>query len=127
MNYLNERVSYLRGLTEGLGINEQTNEGKILVNIIDILDDIVETVSELETSQAELDEYVETIDEDLSDIEDQLYGEDEFEDYEDEPHYIEIECPHCHETVFFDEDIFDDDDEIACPNCRHTIYEEEKE
>ena len=50
MKYLTERVSYLRGLMDGLGINESTNEGKVLVNVIDILDDIIDEISDLNLS-----------------------------------------------------------------------------
>jgi len=121
MNYLNERVSYLRGLAEGMGIKDDTKEGKLLVNIIDLLDDIVDAISELEVSQAELDDYVETIDEDLSELEEELYGEDEDEN-DEESGYIEVECPNCHDTVFFDEEIFNTEDEIICPNCHMPVY-----
>ncbi|HHY82287.1 MAG TPA: hypothetical protein GX505_06365, partial [Clostridiales bacterium] len=71
---LNEKVSYLRGLVEGMGIKEDTNEGKLFVSIIDVLDDMAQAISELETAQAEMEEYVETIDEDLADIEDEVFG-----------------------------------------------------
>lgn len=120
---LNEKVSYLRGLAEGLGLDENTNEGKLFTHIIDILDDMANAITELETSQAEIEEYVESIDEDLSDMEYAVYGDDY--DETDTTHYIEVECPHCHETVFFDEDIFDDDEDIICPNCSEIIYSEE--
>ncbi len=127
MSELNERVSYLRGLAEGMGFKEDTNEGKLFINIIDVLDEISQALAELETSQAELDEYVETIDEDLADLEDEVFGiyEDEDDDEGEDTHYIEVECPHCHETVFFDEDIFDDEGDIVCPNCTATIYSED--
>jgi len=127
MSELNERVSYLRGLAEGMGFKEDTNEGKLFINIIDVLDEISQALAELETSQAELDEYVETIDEDLADLEDEVFGiyEDEDDDEGEDTHYIEVECPHCHGTVFFDEDIFDDEGDIVCPNCTATIYSED--
>jgi len=121
---LNERVSYLRGLSEGMGLKEDTNEGKLFNHIIDVLDAMAQAIAELETAQAEMEEYVETIDEDLADMEDALYEED-FDDELGSTHYIEVECPHCSETVFFDEDIFDDDEDIICPNCSETIYSEE--
>lgn len=121
MDYLNEKVAYLRGLVEGLGISEDDNEGKVIINIIDILDDIVESIAELEASQAELDEYVVALDEDLTDVEDQIYGDiDDMED--EEPLYIEVECPNCHETIYFDEELFDNEDDLICPNCHDAIY-----
>ena len=123
---LNERVSYLRGLADGTGIREDTDEGKLLIHIIDVLDEMAQAMSELETSQSELDDYVETIDGDLTDLEDQVFGEESDGEEEDEDsHYIEVECPHCHETVFFDEGIFDGEDDIVCPNCNKTIYSED--
>jgi DNA-directed RNA polymerase subunit delta len=128
LNYLIERVAYLKGLMDGLGIDDSTNEGKILINIIDVLDDIVDEIAELHDSRAELDEYVQTIDEDLSNIEDELYGQnslDEDGDYSGKAQYIEVECPHCHDIVYFTDDIFDIEDELLCPNCNETIYDEE--
>lgn len=120
-----ERVAYLRGLMDGLGINDSTNEGKILINVIDIIDDIVDEITELSTSKDELDEYVQTIDEDLSDIEDELYGDDDYDDYPNDSQYIEVECPYCHETVYFADELFDTEEELLCPNCNETIYDEE--
>ena len=128
MNYLIERVAYLKGLMDGLGIDDNTNEGKILINLIDILDDMVDEIADLHDSRAELDEYVQTIDEDLSNVEDDLYGNMDYgeeDDYSDDTQYIEVQCPHCHETVYFAEDLFDVDDELLCPNCNDTIYDEE--
>jgi len=121
MNYLSERVSYLRGLAEGLGIKDDTKEGKVLTNMIDILDDIVDAISELEASQSELDEYVETIDEDLSEVEEELYGEEDDDDSDD---FVEVECPNCHDTVYFDEETFEAEDKLICPNCKSQIYDE---
>ena len=42
---LNEKVSYLRGLAEGLGLDENTNEGKLFTHIIDILDDMANAIT----------------------------------------------------------------------------------
>ena len=110
-------MAYLKGLMDGLGIDDSTKEGKVLVNIVDVLDDIIDEITELHDSRAELDEYVQTIDEDLSNIEDELYGQnslDEDGDYSGKAQYIEVECPHCHDIVYFTDDIFDIEDELLC-------------
>lgn len=126
MNSLGEKVSYIKGLAQGLGIKEDDNkESKILIHIIDVLEDIVYTIDELEVSQDELNDYIETIDEKLSDIQNEIY-DGAFENYEDD-HYIEVICPHCDETVFFDEEMFDEEDDIVCPNCHENIYTEEEQ
>lgn len=125
MDQLKEKVSYLKGLSDGLGISHETKEGKVLLAIIDLLDDMTEEIVTLNEVQEELDEYVEAIDQDLEQLEDEIYEdeddeEDDCYDEEDEG-YIEVECPNCHETILLDEDMFDDEDEILCPNCKEPL------
>ena len=81
-------------------------------------------IDDLNASKDELDEYIQTIDEDLSDVENELYGDDDDDEYRRFT-YIEVECPHCHETVYFADDLFDTDNELYCPNCNESIYDEE--
>lgn len=124
MEHLYERISYLMGLADGLGIDESTKEGKVLVHIIDVLQDFADAIDDLAYDQEELEEYVEYMDEDLSDVEDEVFGdldEDDYDDYdfEDDIDYVELECPHCHETLYIEEDLLDED--ATCPNCLHTI------
>lgn len=73
MEYLFERVAYLKGLAEGVKIDENTNEGKLLVKMIDVLDDMAIAINELAETQDELDEYVDIIDEDLSAVENDTF------------------------------------------------------
>lgn len=125
MEYLYERVAYLRGLAEGLEIEETSKEGKIIVNIIDVLNDFADSINELNEYQEEIDEYVEAIDEDLSNVEDELFEDDDedyddFEDYEDYD-YVEVECPHCKEYVYLDQELLENNDKVLCPNCHETI------
>ena len=77
---LTEKVAYLKGLVEGIGVDETTNQGKIMKAVLDVLDDMAFTVSDLEDSTSELYEEVEAIDEDLSSLEDEFYGDDEDDD-----------------------------------------------
>jgi len=133
MENLGQKISYLKGLAEGLGVSANTNEGRLIVGIIDVLDEIAASLSDLETSYADLNEYVESIDQDMQDIEETVYGPDDDcdccdeddDDYDDEEEdddtdYIEVECPNCHETVYFEEEVFDDED-VTCPNCDKSV------
>jgi signal transduction histidine kinase len=120
METIRQKVSYIRGLADGLDIKDSTKEEKVLKVIIDVLEDIADAIEDLDSAQVELDEYVEAIDEDLADVEEEIYGE-EAEDGDDG--FVEVECPNCHETVYLDEDLYDDEDEeIICPNCHEPIH-----
>lgn len=124
MEYLSEKVAYLRGLADGFKIDENTNEGKLLKSIIDVLGDFAEAIADLEDSQVELSEQVENIDEDLAQVESEVYEDeydDEYDDEDDDTDFYEIECPNCHETVYLDEDMINEDKEITCPNCKEPI------
>ena len=61
MGYLSERVSYLRGLADGLKIDEDTNEGKLFKLIIDVIDDIAVSVEDVEDTQNEILDSVDDI------------------------------------------------------------------
>jgi DNA-directed RNA polymerase subunit delta len=126
MKYLYERVSYLRGLADGLQVSEDTKEGKLLVHIVDVLEDFADAVNELAEAHDELDEYVECIDEDLAEVEEEVLGDfydEDYDDYDDDEEFIEVECPHCEHTVLVEEEVMEDDDaDIICPNCHEPIY-----
>lgn len=130
MDGIKERVAYLRGLADGLTIDESTKEGRLLMAMIDVLEDMADEIDLLGDETQELDEYVNAIDEDLAVVEEDLY-EDEDEDDEcgcgcgecgEDDGFIEMECPNCHETVYVDEEMLDEEeDEILCPNCNEPL------
>ena len=49
---ITEKVSYIKGLAEGLSLDETTKEGKLLAAVIDVLDDIAHQVDEMECVNA---------------------------------------------------------------------------
>jgi len=126
MEFLYEKVAYLRGLAEGLDFEESSKEGKLLLHIVDTLEDFADAINDLSEEQDELEEYVECLDEDLADIEDEFfdedfdYDDDEFED-NDDIDYVEFVCPQCNETIYLDKDLVDEDGETECPNCHEAI------
>lgn len=124
MSYLRERVSYLKGLAEGMQISDATNEGKLLKAMLEVLDDITYAVDDIEEIQEEIINQVNDIDEDLTDVEKVIFDEEDEEDDDDEDEECigEFECPHCHQLICLDEDMFDDDgDTIKCPNCHEEV------
>ena len=122
-----EKVAYLKGLAEGLGLDESTKEGKILKVMIDVLDDMALEMQDLRDEQCDIEEGLDAVSDDLSDVESFMYEavseedeveEDEDED-EDEPVY-ETTCPNCEEEIFFDEDVLADGC-VECPNCGEKL------
>ena len=119
-----EKVAYLKGLAEGLGLDSKSKEGKILSVMIDILDDIALEIRDMQEEQADLEEGLDAVSDDLSEVESYLYEEDEDEEEDDEededgPVY-ETTCPNCEEELFFDEDVLDDGC-VVCPNCGEKL------
>jgi predicted RNA-binding Zn-ribbon protein involved in translation (DUF1610 family) len=117
MNYIKERVSYLKGLAEGMRIDDSTDERRLLKAIIEVLDDIALAIDDIEEVQEQLSEQVDTIDEDLADIESII-----FEDEGEEESLGEFECPHCNELIEITEDMFNEEkNTIECPACGKDI------
>lgn len=112
---LTEKVSYLKGLMEGLSIDESTPEGKLFTAVLDLLDDMALTVTELENSVTEMEELVDIIDEDLGAVEEELF-EDDFDDED----YYEVDCPNCGELICMDTELALEG-EVECPACGEKI------
>ncbi|NLY08986.1 MAG: hypothetical protein GXZ11_03675 [Tissierellia bacterium] len=81
MNYLLKKAAYVKGLADGLDINEKSNEGRILLELVDLIDVIAEMMADTIEAQMDLEEYVDLLDEDLSELEDEVYDFDDDDDY----------------------------------------------
>ena len=114
-----EKVAYMKGLAEGLGLDTKSKEGKLLKVIMDILDDIALELQDIHAEQGELEEGLDAVSDDLADVETYLYEQDS-EDDEDDGEVYQTTCPNCQEDVFFDEDILADGS-ILCPNCGEKL------
>jgi hypothetical protein len=129
---ITEKVAYLKGLMEGMKIDTETNEGKILSAMVDILEDIGLELEDLWNAQGELEDGLDVVSDDLEDIEDIVYDEDDEDDeesfndeyYEDDAEEDEdcyaTTCPTCEETIYFDESVLEDG-EVICPNCGEKL------
>ena len=124
---ITEKVAYLKGLAEGMELDTDKKEGKLLAAIIDVLDDIALELQDIEDEQAELSEGLDAVSDDLEDVEDVVFedwdeDDDEYEEDEldeDEDCYATT-CPTCEETIFFDDSILEDG-EVICPNCGEKL------
>ena len=114
-----EKVAYLRGLSEGLGIDETSKEGRVFKAITDLEDDV-----------AELSDGLDEIDEDLGALEEEFYGDEcddecgcgcgcEEDECDDEELY-EVTCPACGDSIYVNEEMLDEGF-IHCPNCHEKL------
>ena len=107
---LSEKSAYLKGLMEGMKLDTETNEGKLISEIISMLQDVAENVSDLEEVVDCISDELDCIEEDLDNIDDYLMDDDddEYDDYDEDEDY---------------EDDEDDDDQNEYDFGSETLYE----
>ena len=137
---INEKSAYLKGLMDGLKLNTEENEGKMIAAIVDLLGDLTKKVTDIEETTIAISDELDEIEEDLDAIEDFIMDEededwddDEWDecdcdecdceegfDFGDEDSTIyEVECA-CGEIIDFDEETLEEGS-IICPNCGETL------
>lgn len=125
MKDIPERVSYLQGLSEGLNISEGSPQGKIITGMLGVLEELAEEVESIRYDMEAFREYVENIDDDLFDLEERMFNpEDSNGFFDEDDDYIEVDCSHCGEELYFDANLLDDEDviEIVCPRCNEVVF-----
>ena len=122
---ITEKVAYLKGLAEGLALDEAKAETKVIKAMMDVLDDLALSVSDLEDGMDLISEQLDAVDEDLDELEGYVYEDlddcccDDCCD-DDEEEYYDVECPSCGEVICVDRDILDEGS-INCPNCNELL------
>ena len=123
---LSERAAYLKGLKEGLKLNTETSEGKLLNEIIEMLEDVALSVNDLEDCTSAISDELDLIEEEIEEIEDYLDEDDECcccaddDDDEDDEIIYEVKCPTCDEVINLDEHMLEMGG-IKCPNCGEEL------
>ncbi len=125
---LGEKVSYLKGLMEGLDLDETTKEGKVIAAMADILQDMALSVEDLQDQIDEIVEVVDTIDEDLGMVERDFYeldddcccDDDDCDCCDDDDELYEVVCPSCGDTICLNEGMLEEGSMI-CPGCGELL------
>ena len=88
---ISEKSAYLKGLMDGLKLDTETNEGKMIAAIVDLLGDMSKRMVDIEDTTIAISDELDEIEEDLDAIEDFILDEDDeddwdedYEDYEDD-------------------------------------------
>ena len=141
---ISEKSAYLKGLMDGLSLSTETDEGKMISAIVDLLGDMAKRITDIEETTIAISDELDEIEEDLDAIEDFIMEEDEDwddddfedededeewdedEDYEEgfdfgdeETTIYEVECA-CGEIINFDEEVLEAGS-MTCPNCGETL------
>ena len=124
---LTEKISYIKGLAEGLNLDESKPEVKVINAIVELLDDMAYSVSDMEELYDDLSAQVDEIDQDLADVESDIYDDDEDDDdcdccdFEDEDNpFYEVTCGACGQKLNVSEDVLLEG-EIEGPNCGELL------
>ena len=130
---MKEKAAYLKGLIEGLGIDETTKEGKVIKVMSELLGELAEAVDGIDEDVTRAYDQINDISEELEDLEADLYEDDDEDEDPEEPEeddadeddnadvagepYYEVACPACGKTVYVSEDDLDVGEAI-CPSCK---------
>ena len=144
---ISEKSAYLKGLMDGLKLNTESDEGKMIAAIVDLLGDVTKKVVDIEDTTIAISDELDEIEEDLDAIEDYIldeeddYDEDEDEDDDfwpddedeeddemgdegfdfgdEETTVYEVQCA-CGNIIDFDEDVLESGS-IVCDKCGETL------
>ena len=149
---ISEKSAYLKGLMDGMKLDTESNEGKMIAAIVDLLGDVTRKVVDIEDTTIAISDELDEIEEDLDAIEDYILDEDEddegdwdFDDDEDEDDededseegfdfgdedttVYEVQCA-CGNIIDFDEEVLESG-HIVCDKCGETLefsFEDEDE
>ena len=112
---ISEKSAYLKGLMDGLKLNTESDEGKMIAAIVDLLADVTKKVVDIEDTTIAISDELDEIEEDLDAIEDYILDEDE-DDEDDDDYWPDDDD---------DEDDEEDDEEDESPDEGFDFGDEE--
>lgn len=115
-----ESLGYLKGLIDGLDLDDNKKDTKIFKAIVDVIDNIIADIDDVNEDIDLLAEQIDDIDEDLADVEDYLAEDDcdccDCDCCDDDEDAYGLICPSCGEEITVDEDTIMEGG-IECPAC----------
>ena len=133
---IKEKVAYVKGLAEGLGLDADVKTEKLINIMIETLDAMADEIEELNQNALDVGDELDAISEDLSEVEDILFGDDDdYDDFDDDDFddegcgcefcgggcfSYEVACPACGEEIELDESDLALDS-VNCPKCGEVL------
>ena len=105
---ISEKSAYLKGLMDGLKLDTESDNGKMIAAIVDLLGDITKKLTDVEDTTIAISDELDEIEDDLDAIEDFILDEEDEDDFDDE-----------------DDDDYDFDDEEDEEDEEDEDYEDE--
>ena len=122
---INEKAAYLKGLMEGLQLDTEKAEGKMIAAIVDLLGDVTKKLTNVEDTTIAISDELDEIEEDLDAIEDFImddeddYDEEGFDFGDEDTTIYEVKCI-CGNVIAFDEETLEEGS-IICDECGETL------
>ena len=133
---ISEKAAYLKGLMDGLNLDTEKAEGKMIASIVDLIGDMAKRISDIEETTIAISDELDEIEEDLDAIEDYILDEEEEDDWsgysegndfddegfdfgDEETTIYEAKCA-CGYIVDFDEETLEKGS-INCPECGELL------
>ncbi len=112
-----ERAAYIKGLAEGLGLDAEQKETRVIQEMLELMSEMAGDVEAIGEDLGDLYHAVEQIDEDLNVVEEEMFG-DPIGNLTDEMY--EIVCPNCEESIHVDEEVVVSGN-VVCSACGEKI------
>ena len=138
---ISEKSAYLKGLMDGMKLATESDEGKMIAAIVDLLGDMAKKITDIEDTTIAISDELDEIEEDLDAIEDFIMDDEEDDEYDDEDDYddfddeddyeegfdfgdedttiYEVKCV-CGNVIAFDEETLEEGS-IVCDKCGETL------
>ena len=139
MANITERTAYLRGLADGLGLDKEKAENKLLLEMLSVMEEMAQQLAETNEDLDELSDYIEDMDADLAEVEEMIFEDDDCDcgcdcddcdcddcdcddcdcDCEQE---LSFDCPNCGKTVMIKASDIDFDESPVCSACGQPFF-----
>ena len=107
MSEITNRASYLLGLAEGLNIDTEQPEGKLISEMLKVMSDMAKEIEAIDDEQAFTADKVDELEDVIDMIGDEVFNSDcDCDDYDDEVYTLK--CDNCGEEIDFTADDLDD-------------------
>ena len=119
---LSEKSAYLKGLMDGLQMDADKPEVKMIRAIVDMLEDVGFAIADVEENARTVSDELDLIEEELDTLGSIVFDEDD--EYDDDFDYgdalYEVKCPKCGEQLVIDEDLLEEGF-TDCPSCGERL------